>query len=117
MQIKKIKRRRSDTKVMTKEGRLLKFLRESRTLSMRQAGRLIGKSDAIINHAENGRLDLTPQLILKLLNAYGYTFEQWEKMMSSEFSVPEHTLSECIAILKRLEPSKLKTIKNILESF
>ena len=84
---------------------------------MRQAGRLIGKSDAIINHAENGRLDLTSQLILKLLNAYGYTFEQWEKMLSSEFSVPEHTLSECIAILKRLEPSKFKTIKNILESF
>lgn len=38
MQIKKIKRRRSDTKVVTKEGRLLKFLRESRSLSMRQAG-------------------------------------------------------------------------------
>lgn len=49
MQIKKVKRRRSDTKVVTKEGRLLKFLRESRNLSMRQAGRLIGKSDAIIN--------------------------------------------------------------------
>lgn len=117
MQIKKIKRRRSDTKVVTKEGRLLKFLRESRSLSMRQAGRLIGKSDAIINHAENGRLDLTPKLILSLLQAYGYTFEQWEKMLSNEFSVPQHTLSECIEILKQLEPSKLKTIKNILESF
>lgn len=117
MHIKRVKRRRSDTKVPTKEGRLLKFLRESRTLSMRQAGRLVGKSDAIINHAENGRLDITPDLILKLLSAYGYSFEQWEKMLSSEFSVPQHTLSECIEILKRLEPSKLKTIKNILESF
>lgn len=117
MQIKRVKRRRSDTKVPTKEGRLLKFLRESRALSMRQAGRLIGKSDAIINHAENGRLDITPDLILKLINAYGYSFDQWEKMLSSEFSVPQHTLSECIEILKRLEPSKLKTIKNILESF
>ena len=117
MQIKRIKRRRSDTKVMTKEGRLLKFLRESRSLSMRQAGRLIGKSDAIINHAENGRLDVTTDLILKLLHAYGYSYEQWQKMMSNEFSVPEHTFSECIEILKRLEPSKLKTIKNILESF
>jgi transcriptional regulator with XRE-family HTH domain len=117
MQIKKIKRRRSDTKVQTKEGRLLKFLRESRNLSMRQAAKLISRSEAIINHAENGRLDITASLILKLLDAYGYTYEQWKKMMSNDFSVPQHTLSECIEILKRLSPSKLKTIKNILESF
>lgn len=117
MQIKKVKRRRSDHKVPTKEGRLLKFLRESRSLSMRQAGRLIGRSDAVINHAENGRSDITPDLVLKLLGAYGYSYDQWEKMLSDDFSVPEHTLSECIEILKRLDPSKLKTIKNILESF
>lgn len=117
MQIKKVKRRRSDTKVVTKEARLLKFLRESRSLSMRDAARLIGKSDTIINHSENGRIDLTPQLILKLLEVYGYTFEQYQKMLSPEFSIPQHTLSECIEILKRLEPNKLKTIKNILESF
>lgn len=117
MKITKKKKRRSDTKIVTKEGRLLKFLRESRNLSMRQAGRLIGKSDAIINHAENGRLDLTPQLIFKLLEVYGYTSDQYHKMLNSEYSVPEHTLSECIEILKRLEPTKLKTIKNILESF
>lgn len=117
MKIIRKKIRRSDTKVVTKEGRLLKFLRESRNLSMRNAGRLLGKSDAIINHAENGRLDLTPQLILKFLEIYGYSFEDYRKMLSSEFSVPEHTLSECIGILKRLDPSKLKTIKNILDSF
>lgn len=117
MKIIKKKTRRSDTKVMTKDARTLKFLRESRNLSMRQAGRLIGKSDAIINHAENGRLDLTPQLILKLLGAYGYTYEEFQKMQSDEFSVSEHTLSECIRILQRLSPAKLRTIKNILESF
>jgi transcriptional regulator with XRE-family HTH domain len=117
MKIIKKKKRRSDTKVMTKEGRILKFLRESRNLSMRKAGRLLGKSDAVINHAENGRLDLTPQLILKLLEIYGYTYDQFEIMLKNEFSIPEHTLSECIGILKRLEPSKLKTIKSILETF
>jgi hypothetical protein len=47
MKIIKKKKRRSDTKVMTKEGRLLKFLRESRALSMRQAARLIKKSEAV----------------------------------------------------------------------
>jgi transcriptional regulator with XRE-family HTH domain len=117
MKITKKKTRRSDTKVLTKEGRLLKFLRESRNLSMRNAGRLIGKSDAIINHSENGRLDLTPNLILKLLETYGYTFEEYQRMLSNDFSVPQHTLSECIEILKRIDPSKLKTIKNILDSF
>jgi plasmid maintenance system antidote protein VapI len=84
---------------------------------MRNAGRLLGKSEAIINHAENGRLDLTPGLILKLLEIYGYSFEEYPKMLSFEFSVPQHTLYECIGILKRPDPSKLKTIKNILDSF
>lgn len=117
MKIRKKKTRRSDTKFVTKEGRLLKFLRESRNLSMRNAGRLLGKSDAIVNHSENGRLDLTPSLILKFLEIYGYSYEEYQKMLSNDFSVPQHTLSECIEILKRLDPTKLKTIKNILESF
>lgn len=72
MKIKKKKNRRSDHKIITKEGKVLKFLRVSRKLSMRSAGRIIGTSDALINHSENGRIDLTPSLIMKLLNAYGY---------------------------------------------
>ena len=45
MKVKRKKKRRSDHKVMTKEASLLKFLRESRNLSMRNAGAIIGGKD------------------------------------------------------------------------
>ena len=115
--IKKVKNRRSDTKVVTEEGRLLAFLRESRNLSMRKAASLIGVSSSIVNHAENGRMDLTPTVIMKFLKAYGYEFEEFQEMLEGKVQVPEHLRSECIEIIKRIEESKLKTVKAFLMTF
>lgn len=117
MQLKKKKNRRSDHKIVTKEGKVLKYLRESRKLSMRSAGRILGSSDAIINHSENGRIDLTPSLIIKLLNAYGYDWDYFQKLVKGEIDLPANELDECVQILKRLKPEKLKIVKNILLSF
>ena len=115
--IKKVKNRRSDTKIVTEEGRLLAFLRESRNLSMRKAASLIGVSSSIVNHAENGRMDLTPTVIMKFLKAYGYQFEEFQEMLEGKIQVPEHLRSECIEIIKRIEESKLKTVKAFLMTF
>lgn len=117
MIIKKKKNRRSDHKIITKEGKVLKYLRESRKLSMRRAGQIIGTSDAFINHSENGRLDLTPTNIMKLLNAYGYQWDYFQKIVTGEIELPENDLDDCIQILRRLKPEKLKIVKNILLSF
>ena len=117
MEIRKKKNRRSDHKIITKEGRVLKFLRESRKLSMRNAGRILGTSDAFINHSENGRLDLTPGLIMRMLNAYGYQWEHFQELVKGEIDLPESDLEDCIQILKRMKPEKLKVVKNILQSF
>ena len=117
MKPKKKKFRRSDTKIETQEGRLLAYLRESRNLSMRKVGEMIGYSSAIVNHAENGRMDLGHDLILRFLNAYGYTYEQYEGMLKGDFKIPEHTRSECISIIKRLDDQKLKTVKAFLMTF
>lgn len=111
------KRRRSDTKKMTKEALILKCMRESRKLSMRRAAKVVGISEAKINHAENGRRDLTPDFILKAVTAYGYCYKDFLDFLSNKKEAPEHTLSDCIGILKRLTPEKLKTVKTILESF
>lgn len=117
MKFKKKKNRRSDVKVMTKEARVLKFLRESRHLSMRKAGSILGTSDAFVSHSEHGRIDLTPSIILRFLNAYGYEHSYFLKLVRGEIEMPEKCLEECIGLLKRIQPEKLKTIKAILESF
>lgn len=117
MQMKKKKNRRSDFKILTKEGRVLKFFRESRKLSMRRAGSVAGVSEGVINHSENGRMELTPKLILRLLNSYGYEWDYFQKLVKGEIEIPENDLIECIEILKRMKPEKLKVVKNILSSF
>lgn len=117
MQIKKQKNRRSDHKIMTKEAKTLKYLREVRGLSMRQAGLLFKTSDAFVNHSENGRIDLTPTIIMKFLNAYGFEYEYFKKLVDGKIEIPENQLEECISILKRMAPEKLKTVKTILQSF
>lgn len=116
MKLKK-KNRRSDVKVMTKEAKVLKFLRESRKLSMRKAGQIIGVSDTFVNHAEHGRIDLTLSIILKFLNSYGYEHSYFQKLVEGKIEIPESHYEECVALLKRMSADKLKTVKTILQSF
>jgi len=117
MEKKKIKKRRCNHKVMTKEACVLKFMRESRHLSMRRAGDLLGTSDSTISHLENGRADLHPKNISMLLEAYGYTYDQFILMCSGKIELPQSMRRECIEIIKRLDEEKLKTVKTILQSF
>lgn len=117
MTAKKQKKRRTAVKKMTKEAHVLKFMRESRGLSMRKAAKMIGVSDAQISHAENGRRDLTPDFILTVVTGYGYSYQDFLGFLSGTKEVPEHLRSECIEIIRRLSLDKLRSVKAILESF
>ncbi len=114
IKIKKKKIRRSDKKIMTKEASLLKFMRESRHLSMRRVAPILGLSEATVNHSENGRRDIDEKLIKRFLKVYGYSYEEFKNMLDGEFEVPEHLRSECVDIINRLADSKLKMVKAIL---
>lgn len=110
-------KRRSDFKRVTKEALVLKFMRESRKLSMRKAAAKLGLSEPQINHAENGRKDLTSEFIMQVCTGYGYSYKDFLDFVTNKKEVPEALMSECIAIIRRLKPDKLKTIKTILDSF
>lgn len=114
---KRKKKRRSDHKFMTKEASLLKFMRESRFLSMRRVAPILGLSEATVNHSENGRRDLDDALIKRFLKVYGYTWDEFKEMLSGKVEVPEHLRSECIDVINRLDDSKLKTVKAFLNTF
>lgn len=113
----KKKTRRSDLKIMTKEAGVLKFLRESKKLSLRKAALIVGLSEAKLNHCENGRCDLNPTLILKILNGYEFKYEDFMKLVTGERPMPANDFADCIEILKRLDKEKIRTVKTILESF
>jgi len=84
---------------------------------MRKAGRIIGVSEATVNHLENGRMDISGDFIKRFLDAYGYSIEEFQSYVVGNLEIPESLLSECLAIIKRLDPAKLKTVKAILQSF
>ncbi|MFG1486098.1 helix-turn-helix domain-containing protein [Halobacteriovorax sp. RZ-2] len=113
----KKKNRRCDLKVETREGKLLKYLRESRNLSVRAVGRIMGISESTVSHSENGRRDLTKPIIASYLDVYGYSYEEFEKMLHGDIILPENMRGECIEIIKRLEPSKLRAVKAFLNTF
>lgn len=117
MQPKERKYRRSDDKVITKEAGVLKYLRETRKLSLRKVGLILGKSGTWVSHVEHGRIDLDPKKTLSLLNIYGYKYDYFLDLISGNRTMPSNTYAECIEILKRLDKEKLKTVKTILESF
>jgi len=109
--------RRSDTKIVTQEAKVLKFLRESRRLSMRKAGRLINLSDTFVCHCENGRIDLSPGIIAKFLHAYGFDYGHFQKLVLGQIEMPQDKLEECLSLLKNMSQDKLKTVKTILQTF
>ena len=117
MQTKKRKYRRSDDKVITKEAGVLKYLRETRRISLRKVGLILGKSGTWVSHVEHGRIDLDPKKILSLLNIYRYKYEYFLELVNGSRVMPSNTYAECVEILKRLDKEKLKTVKAILESF
>ncbi len=113
----KKKNRRSDIKVITKEGRVLKYFRTTRRFSMRRAAQVIGVSEAVVNHVENGRMDVSAKLIKSFLNGYGYSFAEFTAYLQEKEQMPTSDLEECLALIRKMDRSKLKTVKAILQTF
>ncbi len=80
---------------------------------MRRAGDLLGVSDSTISHLENGRADLQPEIVMRLLFNYGYSFEQFISMSSGKIELPQSLRRECLEIIKRLDEEKLKGYQSL----
>ena len=64
--------RRSYQKLITKEVRVLRILRELKNLSQDQASSLCGYSRPSIGHIENGRITLDQNRIEHIVESYGH---------------------------------------------
>lgn len=65
----------------------------------------------------NGRCDLNPTIIIKILNFRDYKYESFMKLITREKAMPANDSADCVEILKGLDKEKLGTVKTILESF
>jgi transcriptional regulator with XRE-family HTH domain len=108
--------KRSNEKRITMGSRTLKFLREQAKLSVRAASRASGVGDGVINHLENGRMNIHPFHLEKLLPAYGVTVQTYEMFASGQVPMPQNLRFECIEIIKTMSFEKLRTAHPVLLS-
>jgi transcriptional regulator with XRE-family HTH domain len=109
------KDRRSYQKIITKEVRVLKVLRQMKKLSQARASSLCGYSRPTIGHIEQGRIELDREQIEHIVRAYGYEVREFDQMMSEEV-LRDELLIRCIQRIESLSPEKLRLINSLLET-
>lgn len=112
-----MKFKRSNHKRTTKAARVLRFMRMSKGISMRAAGRLVDLSDSWVSHVEQGRMDLDEAKISRLIEAYGFARREYETLLASGEVPYTNIKDECIALIDRIDDEKLKTVLAVLRGF
>jgi len=109
-------KKRSNQKIVTRRAQIIRFMRLSRNISQRQAALLCQCSEQGIGHYENGRMDISDTRLEIMLNAYGYTNDQFNEFLSGK-EIPTDFRNECISILAGLDETKLRLIHGVLLNF
>lgn len=91
---------------------VLRSMRESAELTMRQVGALIGVSHVTISQFENGKLDLPDYRIEQLINAYGLTVDDLNKILGRPLS--SNPKDDCHAMVNKLNESQLFAIRAVM---
>ena len=99
----------------TKENNVatvLRRMRESAGLTMRQVGAVVGISHVAISQFENRKLDLPEYRIEQLVKAYGLTVEDFNKLMGrAPVGSPK---DDCRAMIDRMDDEQLTAVRAVL---
>lgn len=106
---------RSNKKVITKESRVIKLMRERKGLSMRDAAARSGLSMSSINFIENGRQSLLPRHLDVLLPAYGETLESFLNEVKKEEMPMSFAHHRCLEIIPLVPDEIASALHRILE--
>jgi transcriptional regulator with XRE-family HTH domain len=105
--------RRSYQKLITKEVKVLRTLRNLRGFSQDQASSVCGYSRPSIGHIENGRIELNKERINHIVSNYGFALSEYERMMNEDV-LRDEILEKCFEKMKLLSEEKLRIIQSLL---
>lgn len=103
------------TTAKTKEKSLttvMRRMRESSELTMRQVAAMIGVSHVAISQFENQKLSLPDYRIEQLVKAYGYTMDEFNIIMGK--APVTSPLDDCHAMVEKLDDEQLCAVRAIL---
>lgn len=107
--------RRSYRKIITKEVRVLRVLREMKNISQDQASSICGYSRPSIGHIENGRIALDQNRIEHIVKSYGHPMSEFDRLMQEEV-IRDEILNKALETMKRLPEEKLKIVSSLLQT-
>ena len=102
----------TEQKRMNSVASVMKRLRENAGLTTRQAAGIIGVTHTTISQFETGRRDFPSLRIEQLVKGYGYTMEEFEKILGHR-SVISHK-DDCITMIGQLDDDQLSAIRSVL---
>jgi transcriptional regulator with XRE-family HTH domain len=107
--------RRSYKRIITKEVRVLKILRQMKNLTQDQASAICGYSRPSIGHIENGRITLDQNRIEHVVESYGHSMSEFHRLMKEEI-LRDEVLKFCHDKLILFPDEKLKLVQSMILS-
>lgn len=94
-------------------GNLVRNVRESSGMTMRQLAQRIGISHTAISQLEHGKLELPRARIEQIVSACGHSMVDFEKVMDKGFMTPNYR-TECASLIKVLDDEALSLVYHLL---
>jgi transcriptional regulator with XRE-family HTH domain len=102
----------NEKKKETRVPIVLRRMRESSELTMREVGAMIGISHVAISQFENQKLNLPDYRIEQLVKAYGYTMDEFNKIIGKAIVISPK--DDCYAMIDRMDDEQLLAVRGIL---
>lgn len=109
--------KRSQQKIITRDVKIIRAIREKKKLSLEKAAELIGTNKSTLTALENGRIDLTAAWIKRILKGHGITELTFNQMIEAKNMIREEIVIEIDEMLLKLSYDRLQVIRQMLISF
>lgn len=109
--------KRSQKKIITREVKIIRVLREKKKLSVKKASVAIGTNKSTLTALENGRIDLSAEWIKRILKGYSVSEASFNQLIDARDSIKEEIVSEVNEMLLKLSDERLLIIRQMLISF
>lgn len=94
-------------------GSLIRNVRESSGMTMRQLALRIGISHTAISQLEHGKLELPRSRVEQIILACGHSKADFDKLLGKGFIAPNYR-EECISIVKTLDEDSVNILYQLL---
>lgn len=109
------KPRRNHYKIVTKEVRVIRILRQRKGISQTQASRLCGLVPGGFGHIEVGRVELTRTRVEHILRCLGYAWTDFDVLLKTTV-LRDEVLVETTSCLAQLSDEGLLAALNIIKA-